>query len=146
MILCRNLSGHMTHYSLRIFTTRDLHNLTLTNWMLVIWFLVDKKNIDICVSKKINIVWYFQVNFIQIIYNDVGDGSMRVPKWFFLNQALRFRGFCSSGCQLHNWALWKPSFEPKSFNSQKSENFQWEKWAKFSFLYFRHQCRELKSE
>ena len=34
-------------------------------------------------------------------------------------QALGFRRFCCSGSQLQNWALCKPSFEPKSFNSQK---------------------------
>ena len=47
--------------------------------------------------------------------------------YILVYQALRFRGFCCSGSQLQNWALCKPSFEPKSFNSQKKENLQWEK-------------------
>ena len=34
----------------------------------------------------------------------------------------------SSVGQLWNWALCKSSFEPKSVNSQKSENLQWEKY------------------
>ena len=37
---------------------------------------------------------------------------------YTLNQALRFCGFCCSGTQHQNWALCKPSFEPKSINSQ----------------------------
>ena len=38
---------------------------------------------------------------------------------FFIHQALRFRGLCSSCSQLQNWALCKRSFKPNSINSQK---------------------------
>ena len=62
--------------------------------------------------------WYPKL-VIHWIYTRLVYWCTYWTKFDELNQALRFRGFCSSGSQLPNWALCKPSFEPNSINSQK---------------------------
>ena len=73
-----------------------------------------------CIGKVLRLQPAQQAFFINCLRQYVNSASD-------IYQALRFRGFCCSGSQLHNWALCKPSFEPNSINSQNSGNLQLEK-------------------
>ena len=63
---------------------------------------------------------------INIKFQTISRKFLDLP--FHMNISVLVQHLPCSCSQLQNWALCKPSFEPNSINSQKSENLQWEKW------------------